>query len=134
MPENSNQEVGNGNNTYPFFPDHVALEALIGLFLLGLLSLMTIVFYPELGPKANPNVTPEHIKPEWYFFPIFRWIKLTPEWLGLAGQAVGAALFVFWPFIDGFVTKRTNWKYFSPVAGVTVMTVLIIFMIWEAFI
>ncbi len=128
------ENENNGSKSYPFFPDHVTMEALIGLFLLGLLSLLAILFFPELGPKANPQVTPEHIKPEWYFFPIFRWIKLTPEWLGLLGQAVGAAMFVFWPFIDSFVVKKTGWKLFRPVFGIFVMTTLVVFMAWEAFI
>lgn len=121
-------------NTYPFFPDHVTMEMIIGLFLLGFLTIMTILFYPELGPKANPLVTPEHIKPEWYFFPIFRWIKLTPEWLGLLGQMVGAMIFVLWPIIDAVIVKKLNSKLFSPIFGSFIMILLIVFMLWEAFI
>ena len=120
--------------SYPFFPDHVMMETLIGLFFLGLISILVIIFYPELGPKANPQVTPEHIKPEWYFFPIFRWIKLTPEWLGLLGQAVGALLFVGWPFIDSLIVKKTGRKSLSPAIGVLVMILLAAFMVWEAFV
>ncbi len=132
--EQGQAAVPKEKKTYSFFPDHVAMEVILGFFLLGLISVFTILFYPELGPKANPQVTPEHIKPEWYFFPIFRFIKLTPEWLGLLGQAVGAMLFIFWPFVDSFLVKKTGNRLISPVFGVCVMFLLITFMIWEAYV
>ena len=29
-----------------------------------------------LGPRADPLTTPEVIKPEWFFYVMFRWLKL----------------------------------------------------------
>ena len=29
-----------------------------------------------MGPKADPLTTPEVIKPEWFFYVTFRWLKL----------------------------------------------------------
>ena len=31
---------------------------------------------PAMGPKADPLTTPEVIKPEWFFYVAFRWLKL----------------------------------------------------------
>ena len=41
------------------------------------LTLLSLAFPADLGAKANPALTPEHIKPEWYFFFQFRLLKLT---------------------------------------------------------
>ncbi|MEA2107860.1 MAG: hypothetical protein U9P07_00355, partial [Pseudomonadota bacterium] len=60
---------------YKFFPDHVLTEINIGLFILFLCTILAIVLPVEMTEKANPLITPEHIKPEWYFFPMYKWIK-----------------------------------------------------------
>ena len=41
-----------------------------------LLSVLATIFPATVGAKANPLVTPEVIKPEWFFYVAFRWLKL----------------------------------------------------------
>jgi len=48
---------------FNFFPDHLLTELMIGLVLMILLSALATIFPATMGPKANPLVTPEVIKP-----------------------------------------------------------------------
>lgn len=117
---------------FNFFPDHIITELLIGTLLLFFLTLVTLVFPAELGEKANPLMTPDHIKPEWYFFFQFRMLKLT----GLDTAVVLSGLLVFmivlWPWIDALLERVAPKKdlgiYFGIVAFMTFLT----FTVWEA--
>jgi quinol-cytochrome oxidoreductase complex cytochrome b subunit len=117
---------------FNFFPDHFLTELLIGLVLMVLLCALSIHFPATLGPKADPLSTPEVIKPEWYFYVSFRWLKLFP--LGFAVLSTGLVVFVFfaWPFIDAAIRRRrpaseaSLWIGLAAVAAITALTV------WEA--
>ena len=61
---------------FNFFPDHMLTELMLGVVLMILLSVLATVFPAMLGEHANPNMTPDHIKPEWFFYVTFRWLKL----------------------------------------------------------
>jgi quinol-cytochrome oxidoreductase complex cytochrome b subunit len=49
--------------TFNFFPDHLFTEIIVGLVLMILLSTLATILPATMGPKANPLVTPEIIKP-----------------------------------------------------------------------
>lgn len=118
---------------FPFFPDHVMTELVIALAVLIILVNLTILFPPDLGPKADPNVTPAHIKPEWYFYPIFRWLKLVPLQVGIAGLIIGMAIFILWPFIDAFLEDRTGHRDINVYLGVVTSVVALGLILWELF-
>ena len=61
---------------FNFFPDHMLTELMLGLMLMIVLSALATVFPAAMGPKADPLTTPEVIKPEWFFYMMFRWLKL----------------------------------------------------------
>jgi quinol-cytochrome oxidoreductase complex cytochrome b subunit len=117
---------------YRFFPDHVMTEVNVGLFLFFLCCILAIVLPPELGEKANPLVTPEHIKPEWYFFPMYKWIKMTPEAIGLYVPMLVIAIFIGWPFVDKAIIKATGSKTLPVVIGLAGMVFVTLLMIFEA--
>ncbi|MHC4452215.1 MAG: hypothetical protein ACYS0E_19085 [Planctomycetota bacterium] len=50
----------------------------MGLVIMILLATLATIFPASMGPKADPLVTPEVIKPEWFFYVAFRWLKLFP--------------------------------------------------------
>jgi quinol-cytochrome oxidoreductase complex cytochrome b subunit len=118
---------------FPFFPDHVMTELVIALAVLVILVNLTILFPPDLGPQADPANTPAHIKPEWYFYPIFRWLKLVPLQVGIAGLIIGMALFVFWPFVDAFIERRTGQRDLNVYIGIIVAIGALGFILWELF-
>jgi ubiquinol-cytochrome c reductase cytochrome b subunit/cytochrome b6 len=120
------------NRYFSFFPDHVTTELMVGLFLLTLLTMLAVVFPAHLGEPANPDETPLHIKPEWYFFPMFRWLKLVPLWLGMGGMAVaGLGLFI-WPFIDSYRRRRRPGSEASMAVGAGAFVAFLVFLVWEA--
>ncbi len=120
------------NRFFAFFPDHVTTELVVGLFLITVVTMLAVVFPAHLGPPANPEETPLHIKPEWYFFPLFRWLKLAPLWLGMAGTLVAGVVLVFWPFFEAaWRVRRPRSETALAVGGVSLALVLAM-MIWEA--
>ena len=61
---------------FNFFPEHFLSELMIGLVLMILLAALATIFPATMGPRADPLVTPDVIKPEWFFYVAFRWLKL----------------------------------------------------------
>ncbi len=85
---------------FNFFPDHFYTELIIGLVLMILLSTLATLLPATMGPKADPLTTPEVIKPEWFFYVTFRWLKLFgPTFAVLSMGFIVFAMFV-WPWID----------------------------------
>ncbi len=101
--------------TYSLFPDHIVNEVCIFLVLILSFIIFSYFFPPKLGLPFNPNVTPEHIKPEWYFYGVFRYLKLVPFQVGILGSIFFGICLFFWPFIDhGFC------RIFKPTTNVVV--------------
>lgn len=116
--------------SYRFFPDHVLTEINLGLFSLYLATIFSIIFPLKLMEKANPLVTPEHIKPDWYFYPMYRWIKMTSQNIGIFVPMLVVLIFVLWPFVDraiGRVTGSKNVATWIGIAGMVFVTSLLIF-------
>lgn len=93
--------------SYPFYPEHFYHTLIIGLFLLTVLSALTVILPPGLGDPANPHVTPNHIKPEWYFYGIYALLNFLPLRLGIYLIIVFIIVGTFWPFIDEYI--RIKW-------------------------
>lgn len=78
-----------------FWPDHVLVEARVVLVVLGLLLTCAVLWPRGLGPKAAPfEPTPEGIKPEWYFLPIYQAMKYFQFDLGPLDRKLIAFAFV----------------------------------------
>jgi len=119
---------------YRFYPDHVATETVMGLFLLFLITIFSIVFPPSLGEMADPTVTPEHIKPEWYFYPMYFWIRITPKAVGVLVPVLAVIAFVFWPFIDAWLQKIAPGKEIGTIIGIIGAGVMVLFLVLGALI
>lgn len=119
--------------TFPFFPDHAYTELIIVTALMVILIVLALLFPAHLGEKANPNVTPLHIKPEWYFYPVFRWLKITNLTLGILGPVFFIILLFLWPFIDKFFEKFFPEKGVAFWVGIAGMLIINVFFFWEIF-
>lgn len=117
---------------FPFFPDHFYTELIVGLTLTFILTILALVFPAHMGEPANPLVTPEHIKPEWYFFAMFRWLKLTSFQIGVIGSMFFLGILLFWPFIDRLFVKKWPGRDISFWTGVVGFILFLSFTIWEA--
>ena len=118
--------------TYPFFPDHLLREVIIGLLLLIGLVNYVMFFPPTVGALATPGNTPGHIRPEWYFFPTYRWLKLTSLNVGIWGSIVYVAGLFAWPFIDAALERIAPRKNLWVIAGTAFFLLTVVFLVWEA--
>jgi ubiquinol-cytochrome c reductase cytochrome b subunit len=89
-----------------FFPDFVLEDLAVAL---GLLSIFSAVLFfaphlylpPEAFEKADPFVTPPHVKPEWYFLASYETLRLIPnKTVGIIVQGFAVVAFLFLPFLD----------------------------------
>jgi quinol-cytochrome oxidoreductase complex cytochrome b subunit len=117
---------------FPFIPDHLLTEIGLAMGLMFFLSFLAIVFPAHLGPKADPLVTPEHIKPEWYFFWAFRWLKLMSDRAAIITQGIFIGLIVFWPLIDGRIRKNRPDSEASVWIGAGAVGFILLLTVWEA--
>ncbi len=117
---------------FNFYPDHLYTELLIGLFLMILLTTLATIFPAGMGPRADPLTTPELIKPEWYFYAAFRWLKLMP--LTAAVLSTGFIVFVMfaWPFIDAAIRRWTRVSEASVWIGIAGVLAIVALTVWEA--
>jgi len=118
--------------TYPFFPDHMLKEVIIGLLLLIGLVNYVVFFPPGIGALATPGATPGHIRPEWYFFPTYRWLKMTSIGIGMAGTLCYVTGLFFWPFVDDVLEKIAPKRNLWLFVGTACYMVTIVFLLWEA--
>jgi quinol-cytochrome oxidoreductase complex cytochrome b subunit len=122
----------NTSKTFPFFPHHFLTELMIGVILMIILTALACIFPAGLAEPANPLVTPDHIKPEWYFYFTFRWLKLTGLTFAVLSLGFGAFLFVTWPFFDKAIRKRNPKSELSVYIGIAVVILIVILTLWEA--
>ncbi len=117
---------------FSFFPDHFYTELVIGLTLMILLSTLATVLPATLGPPADPNVTPEIIKPEWFFYASFRWLKLFSGTAAVLSMGFIVFIMFVWPFIDNWIRKRTRFAEASVWIGIVGALTMIGLTVWEA--
>ena len=117
---------------YPFFPDHLLIEMSVALVLMILLNLLAVLVPAGLGDPANPQLTPEHIKPEWYFYFAFRWLKLTSLRAGVVGLVIAAGIMVLWPAVDRLLARVSRGRDVSVLFGIAAVLVVVVLTVWEA--
>ncbi len=96
-----------------------------------LVTCLSIVFPAGLGDKADPLITPDHIRPEWYFFWAFRWLKLMPDQIAVVTQGLFLALIAGWPLVDSWIRKRRPDSEASTVFGTAGVLLLLALTLWE---
>src|SRR2546421_8647330 len=103
--------------TERFYPRQVLMDTAVALIMILVLGLLSHFWPTELGPKANPADTQYVPRPEWYYLPIFQWLKYFKGSLAIVGivivPALTAILIVALPFIDRRLERRP-WK--RPIA------------------
>lgn len=128
------KEIPEEKRYFRFWPDHATTELLIGVLLMYVLTVVALIFPADLGPPADPTQTPEHIKPEWFFYFNFRLLKLTSLKLSVILTLVGGLIIFFWPFIEGRLKKKFGFSDYVFVAvGVIAFLGFLILTVWESF-
>ncbi len=117
---------------FNFFPDHILTELIMGLVLMILLSALATILPATMGPPADPNVTPEVIKPEWFFYVSFRWLKLFSLTFAVISTGFIVAAMFLWPWIDRVLRRITGNEDISVYVGIIATFLLIGLTVWEA--
>ncbi len=128
FPDDPDDKPGHFN----FFPDHILSELMIGLVLMILLSALATIFPATMGPKADPLTTPEVIKPEWFFYVSFRWLKLFSLTFAVISTGFIVAAMFLWPWIDRLLRKITGNEDISVYIGILATFLLVGLTVWEA--
>jgi quinol-cytochrome oxidoreductase complex cytochrome b subunit len=117
---------------FRFFPDHVMTELVIGLVLMVILSALATVLPATMGPKADPLTTPEVIKPEWFFYVAFRWLKLFAGTFAVLSMGFVVFVMFLWPFIDARIRRSRRASELSVWIGVVGALAILALTVWEA--
>ncbi len=103
----------------PFHPYYTVKDIFgVGVFLI--LFSFILFMWPEVGGlfleqdnfvPANPLVTPEHIKPVWYFTPFYAILKAVPDKLmGVIMMGSSVTVLFFLPWLDRSPVKSIRYK------------------------
>lgn len=125
-------EPPDGPRTFDFFPDHLYTELIVGLVLMILLSVLASVFPATMGPRADPLVTPEVIKPEWFFYATFRWLKLFSGVFAVLSMGLVVFVMFAWPFIEVWLRRLTSNEEIHVWIGIVGVSLLVGLTTWEA--
>jgi quinol-cytochrome oxidoreductase complex cytochrome b subunit len=117
---------------FNFWPDHVLTELMIGLVLMIILSVLATILPATMGPKADPLTTPEVIKPEWFFYVSFRWLKLFSLTFAVISTGFIVAAMFLWPWIDSLLRRWTGKEDISVYIGIVAALLLVGLTVWEA--
>ena len=118
--------------TIPFVPDHIKTEIRVVWILVGLAILIgAFAFFAPVGLEepADPMLTPDHVKPEWYFLGLYQLLKYIPKTTGVMLPIIGLAIVFIWPFLG----KKNDSKEQSRIrlwGSISFMIVLIAMTIW----
>jgi ubiquinol-cytochrome c reductase cytochrome b subunit len=112
-------ENGIPRDGIPFHP-YYTIKDIFGVAMFLLVFAFVIFFWPEAGGlflehdnfvPANPLVTPEHIKPVWYFTPYYAILKAVPDKLmGVILMFAAVGILFFLPWLDRSPVKSIRYK------------------------
>ncbi|MFI5202421.1 MAG: c-type cytochrome, partial [Candidatus Kapaibacterium sp.] len=121
--------------TEQFYPKQVIMDIVFATVLMGTLGLLSYLVPVGLGPRANPADTSFLPRPEWYYLPVFQWLKYWNGGLSVIGiiviPGIIALLLVLLPFLDRRKERRP-WK--RPVASFSFAIVFcaLLFLGWQS--
>lgn len=125
---------------HPCFPNFTLKRLFMVLVYFSIvffiMTFMPNVFLPpESNIPANPLMTPESIKPAWYFLAPYQLLKTIPnDLLGISLLAIITIVLTFWPFFDAKGNERNILK--RPVllsCSLGILALWGLFTIWGMF-
>jgi ubiquinol-cytochrome c reductase cytochrome b subunit len=100
-----------------FYPRQVLMDLSLTALLIVALGLLSFFVPVQLGPPANPADAQYIPRPEWYYLPIFQYLKYWHGSLSVVGimviPGILVAAIIALPFLDRS-TERRPWK--RPIA------------------
>jgi ubiquinol-cytochrome c reductase cytochrome b subunit len=97
----------------PFYPKQLVMDMGFAVLIIVLLGFLAYLWPTELGPKSDPSDTQFLPRPEWYYVPIFQYLKYWQGSTALLGilviPGIVGLLLVGVPFFDRSLERRP-WK------------------------
>jgi len=107
-------------STQKFYPRQLVMDMMASLLIVLALGVVAYIIPIHLGPVADTSDTTYIPRPEWYYLPMFQWLKIVSgKWTLFGGVLLPgllALLFAAIPFIDRG-RERRPWKRLVVVAG-----------------
>lgn len=107
--------------TIKFFPYHVTAEITNVFLLIGVYILLAVLKPAGLEARANPLITPEGIKPEWYFLFLYAFMHYVPPVVGTLAPLVGLVLLAAIPWIDRNPERAPRKRKFAIAGSLLVL-------------
>lgn len=114
-----------------FYPRQVIMDMAFALLLMVGIGFLAYFRPIELGPIADPANTQFVPRPEWYYLPMFEWLKFWSSRMEVFAVVVVpgilALLFFLVPFLDRSLERRP-WRRPIPLLSVSIVMVGIVFL------
>lgn len=120
----------------PFFPNHFLKEIIVMCLVLAGISLLATFLPAPMEEKADPFVTPAHIKPEWYFLANYKFLQLAeylsflgawaPKLMGILLQMTIVLIIMVFPFFDKNPERHPFKNRFLTLSGIFFIVVYVI--------
>jgi quinol-cytochrome oxidoreductase complex cytochrome b subunit/mono/diheme cytochrome c family protein len=114
-----------------FYPKQILIDLAFVLVVMGVLGMLAHFLPVTLGPEANPADTRYLPRPEWFYLPMFQWLKYWEGARTVIGiviiPAVLLALFFLLPFLDRGLERRP-WRRPIPLGGVLIVLLGLIWL------
>lgn len=95
-----------------FYPRQVLMDVGFAMAIIAGLGLLAWMVPAELGPEANPADTRFIPRPEWYYVPMFQWLKYWKGSSAIVGivviPSIIGALLIGLPFLDRRPERRPS--------------------------
>jgi quinol-cytochrome oxidoreductase complex cytochrome b subunit len=116
--------------TKPFFPDYLLDELIAWYVILAALVVLASIFPAGLEAKADPLLTPAHIKPEWYFLGVYELLKHVPRIVGVLTPIILVFVVVILPLLDRNPEVRARRRPIALICATVVLVGLVGLTIW----
>ncbi len=112
-----------------FYPRQVLMDLSLTALLIIALGLLCFMVPVQLGPPANPADTQYVPRPEWYYLPMFQWLKYWHGSLSIVGvlviPGILVAAIIALPFLDRSAERRPWKRPIAMIAYAFVMFMLV---------
>ena len=114
-----------------FYPRQVIMDMAFALLLMVGLGILAYFHPVQLGPIADPSDPKFVPRPEWYYLPMFEWLKFWSSRMEVFAvifvPAILALLFFLMPFLDRKLERRP-WRRPIPLLAVSFVLVGMVFL------
>ena len=114
---------------YPFYPNHMFVEAVAAVVVLLVLVLLALLWQAPLEEIADPADTTFVPRPEWYFLFLFQLLKyFKGGWIVVGSvvlPALGGLFLFLWPFLDRGEETRLSKRPRSLALGICSLAAMV---------